>query len=94
MTLLGHYTWTVENDIVVQSDIEQVPFFNAPIYTESKQQIGKIDEIFGTIRNYHVSIKLSENIKATSFEKDTKVTLIIIKLHINTFIIFLILIYT
>lgn len=73
VTLLGHFTWTAENDIVIKSDIEQVPFFNAPIYTESKQQIGKVDEIFGAIRDYHVSIKLSENIKANSFEKDAKV---------------------
>lgn len=51
-----------------------MPFFNAPIYTEAKQQIGKIDEIFGNIRDYYVSIKLSENIRASSFEKETKVT--------------------
>lgn len=49
-----------------------MPYFNAPIYTESKQQIGKIDEIFGNIRDYYVSIKLSDNMKAGSFEKDTK----------------------
>jgi len=73
VTLLGHYAWTAENDIVIKSDIEEVPFFNAPIYTENKQQLGKIDEIFGAIRSYHVSAKLSENIKANSFEKDTKV---------------------
>lgn len=63
----------MENDIIVKSDIEQVPFFNAPIYTEGKQQLGKIDEIFGAIRDYHVSIKLSENVKASSFEKEAKV---------------------
>lgn len=59
--------------MVAKVDIEQVPYFNAPIYTENKQQIGKIDEIFGNIRDYYVSIKLTENIKASSFEKDTKV---------------------
>ena len=31
--------------------------------------LGKIDEIFGCIREYHVSVKLSENIKAKSFAK-------------------------
>lgn len=72
VTPLGHFTWTVQDDLVAKVDIEQVPFFNAPIYTEAKQQIGKIDEIFGNIRDYYVSIKLSENIKASSFEKDTK----------------------
>ncbi|KYM99829.1 PREDICTED: H/ACA ribonucleoprotein complex subunit 1 [Cyphomyrmex costatus] len=69
---LGHFTWTVENDLVLKVDIEQVPFFNAPIYTENKQQIGKIDEIFGNIRDYYVSIKLSENVKASSFQKDAQ----------------------
>lgn len=50
-----------------------MPFFNAPIYTENKQHIGKIDEIFGNIRDYYVSVKLSDNIKASSFKKDTQV---------------------
>lgn len=72
VTPLGHFTWTVENDLVLKVDIEQVPFFNAPIYTENKQQIGKIDEIFGNIRDYYVSVKLSENVKAGSFQKDTQ----------------------
>ncbi|XP_012522520.1 probable H/ACA ribonucleoprotein complex subunit 1 [Monomorium pharaonis] len=72
VTALGHFTWTVENDLILKVDIEQVPFFNAPIYTENKQQIGKIDEIFGNIRDYYVSIKLSENVKAASFEKNVQ----------------------
>ncbi|CAD1480007.1 unnamed protein product, partial [Heterotrigona itama] len=72
VTPLGHFTWTVQDDLVAKVDIEQVPFFNAPIYTENKQQIGKIDEIFGNIRDYYVSIKVSENIKASSFQKDTQ----------------------
>ncbi|EGI67068.1 PREDICTED: H/ACA ribonucleoprotein complex subunit 1 [Acromyrmex echinatior] len=72
VTLLGHFTWTVENDLVLKVDIEQIPFFNAPIYTENKQQIGKIDEIFGNIRDYYVSVKLSENVKASSFQKDVQ----------------------
>ncbi|XP_015184876.1 PREDICTED: probable H/ACA ribonucleoprotein complex subunit 1 [Polistes dominula] len=69
---LGRFTWTAQDDLVAKVDIEQVPFFNAPIFTENKQQIGKIDEIFGNIRDYYVSIRLSENIKASSFEKNTQ----------------------
>ncbi|CAL7952129.1 unnamed protein product [Xylocopa violacea] len=72
VTPLGHYKWPVQDDLVAKVNIEQVPFFNAPIYTENKQQIGKIDEIFGNIRDYYVSIKLSENIKASSFQTDTQ----------------------
>lgn len=73
MTLLGHFAWPVQDELVVKAEIEQIPFFNAPIYTENKQQVGKIDEIFGNIRNYYVSVKLSENIKASSFKENVQV---------------------
>lgn len=84
MTPLGHFTWTVQDELVVKVDIEQVPFFNAPIYTENKQHIGKIDEIFGNIRDYYVSVKLSDNIKASSFKKDDQVLEITILAYINS----------
>lgn len=58
---------------IFQVEIEDVPYFNAPIYLENKEQIGKIDEIFGNIRDYSVSIKLGENMKASSFQKNQKV---------------------
>ncbi len=32
-------------------------------------QVGKIDEIFGTLRDFFVSVKLSEEVKAGSFKK-------------------------
>ena len=31
-------------------------------------QVGKIDEIFGSIREYYVSVKLSDGVKAKSME--------------------------
>ena len=55
--------------------LEDVPYFNAPIYLENKQQIGKVDEIFGSIKDYSVSIKLSEDVKAKSFTPNQKVGL-------------------
>ncbi|CAG4972620.1 H/ACA ribonucleoprotein complex subunit 1 [Colias croceus] len=66
---LGHYGWTVQDDLVCKVDIEDVPYFNAPIFLENKEQIGKIDEIFGNLRDYYVSVKLGENIKAKSFKE-------------------------
>lgn len=53
--------------------MEDVPYFNAPIYFANKQQIGKIDEIFGTYSDYFVSIKLNNEIKAKSFKSQDKV---------------------
>ena len=52
---------------VTQKD---VPYFNAPIYLENKQQVGKIDEIFGTLRDYFVSVTLQDDVKAKSFDAE------------------------
>lgn len=51
-TELGFFTHTCEDDIVCKVVIEDVPYFNAPIYLENKQRIGQIDEIFGPIHDY------------------------------------------
>lgn len=65
---LGHYGWTVQDDLICKVDIEDVPYFNAPIFLENKEQIGKIDEIFGNLRDYFVSVKMGDNFKASSFK--------------------------
>lgn len=70
---LGYYAYPCQDDLVCKVELQDVPFFNAPIYLENKEQIGKIDEIFGNLRDYFVSIRLSENMKAGSFNKSQKV---------------------
>ncbi|CAB1325519.1 unnamed protein product, partial [Coregonus sp. 'balchen'] len=41
-----------EDEIVCKCVTEEnkVPYFNAPVYLENKEQIGKVDEIFGQLR--------------------------------------------
>merc|ERR1739848_187671 len=58
-----------ESDLVCKCTNESVPYFNAPIFLENKQQIGKIDEIFGPINEFMFSVKLSEGMTSTSFKK-------------------------
>jgi len=70
---LGPYLYPSQDDLVVKAEIEDVPYFNAPIYLENKEQIGKIDEIFGNIRDYFVSVKLSDDIKVKTFKPQQKV---------------------
>ncbi|KAG0411859.1 hypothetical protein HPB47_010997 [Ixodes persulcatus] len=41
-----------QDDLVCKVTEERVPFFNAPLYLENKQQIGKVDEIFGPIKDF------------------------------------------
>ncbi|KAK3760691.1 hypothetical protein RRG08_010664 [Elysia crispata] len=69
---IGQVTHTCEADLVCKSLSDKIPYFNAPIYLENKQQIGKVDEIFGPIKDFFFSVKLSDNMKASSFEKSAK----------------------
>ena len=41
-----------EDDLVLKATQENVPYFNAPIYLENKQQIGKVDDVLGPIKDY------------------------------------------
>uniref|UniRef100_A0A336L4L4 folate gamma-glutamyl hydrolase n=1 Tax=Culicoides sonorensis TaxID=179676 RepID=A0A336L4L4_CULSO len=68
----GYYDYPCQDDLVLKVEIEDVPYFNAPIFLENKSQIGKVDEIFGNLRDYSVSVKLSENMKVSSFTPKQK----------------------
>ncbi len=48
-----------EDEIICKcaTNDNKVPYFNAPVYLENKEQIGKVDEIFGQIREF-VSLTL------------------------------------
>ncbi|KAI4819151.1 H/ACA ribonucleoprotein complex subunit 1 [Gymnodraco acuticeps] len=71
---VGEFVHPCEDDLVVKCTTEEnkVPYFNAPVYLENKEQIGKVDEIFGQLRDFYFSVKLSDNMKATSFKKMQK----------------------
>ena len=68
----GTFSYSCQDDLVAKAEIENVPYFNAPIFLENKEQIGKVDEIFGNIKDYSISIKLSENMKASHFKAAQK----------------------
>uniref|UniRef100_A0A2I3GHK2 H/ACA ribonucleoprotein complex subunit n=1 Tax=Nomascus leucogenys TaxID=61853 RepID=A0A2I3GHK2_NOMLE len=63
VVLLGEFRHPCEDDIVCKrtTDENKGPYFNAPIYLENKEQIGKADEIFGQLRDFYFSVKMSEN---------------------------------
>ncbi|XP_075959334.1 H/ACA ribonucleoprotein complex subunit 1 [Anarhichas minor] len=71
---VGEFVHPCEDDIVCKCTTEEskVPYFNAPVYLENKEQIGKVDEIFGQLREFYFSVKLSDNMKASSFKKPQK----------------------
>ncbi|KAF0040076.1 hypothetical protein F2P81_008311 [Scophthalmus maximus] len=51
---VGEFMHPCEDDIVCRCTTEEnkVPYFNAPVYLENKEQIGKVDEIFGQLRDF------------------------------------------
>ena len=44
--------------MVVKCTNEKIPYFNSPVYLENKEKIGKVDEIFGPIHDYYISVKV------------------------------------
>ncbi|KAB1282471.1 H/ACA ribonucleoprotein complex subunit 1 [Camelus dromedarius] len=54
LSVLGEFLHPCEDDIVCKctTDENKVPYFNAPVYLENKEQIGKVDEIFGQLRDF------------------------------------------
>ncbi|VDO61208.1 unnamed protein product [Heligmosomoides polygyrus] len=69
---VGEFMHTCEDDIVCKTTCGKIPFFNAPIYFKSKEQIGKIDEIFGSLLDNGFSVTLSNGVKAASFTSGQK----------------------
>lgn len=43
----GYFSHPCENDLVVWGTSGKIPFFNAIIYFENIEPLGKVDEIFG-----------------------------------------------
>ena len=56
-----------EGDMVCKSTNEKIPYFNAPIFLENKQQIGRVDEILGPINEVVPFIPLPLSILIFTF---------------------------
>ncbi|VDD86613.1 unnamed protein product [Enterobius vermicularis] len=69
---LAVFSHTCEDDIVCEVTAGKIPYFNAPVYFENKEQIGKVDEIFGGIKDTGISVKLATDVKASSFKEGQK----------------------
>lgn len=66
---LAKVTHTCQNQAVCKATTEGVPMFNAAVFLENKTPIGKIDEIFGPLNDYMLSVELLETIKPDSLTK-------------------------
>ncbi|CAI5449690.1 unnamed protein product [Caenorhabditis angaria] len=69
---LGVFMHACQDDIVCNTTCGKIPYFNAPVFFENKEQIGKVDEIFGSPGENGFSVTLSQGIKASSFKAGTE----------------------
>ncbi|CEF65308.1 H/ACA ribonucleoprotein complex subunit 1 [Strongyloides ratti] len=68
--VVGSVTHSVdENTICVSNTSGKIPYFNAVIYNENIQQLGKVDEIYGGPKDNGFSVILSEGVKAKKFKQ-------------------------
>ncbi|EDQ87410.1 uncharacterized protein MONBRDRAFT_9945 [Monosiga brevicollis MX1] len=70
--VVGSYIQPCEGDLVCKLENRNIPYFNAMIYLENKSEVGKVEDVFGTITDVHFTIKLSPGIKADGFNSDSK----------------------
>ena len=67
---LGTVVHACEGDLVCKGAAPDsaVPYFNAFVFMENKQVIGKVDEILGPVNEMYFSVKPSEGVVAASFK--------------------------
>ena len=49
IAVVGSFVRPCEGEVVCKLEHRNVPYFNAFIYLENKQQVGKVEDIFGPI---------------------------------------------
>lgn len=85
---IGELMHECEGELVLSLTNKKIPYFNGPIFLESKALIGRVEEIFGTINevvgvnnvcacNFSIckqkfTVKLSDGVKASSYKKGDK----------------------
>ena len=70
------FSHEVEDNLVANIDGDMVPLLARHIYTENKQLIGKIDDVFGPMQSPGIVVVPDANsgVKASSFKAGDKVS--------------------
>eukprot|EP01132_Coremiostelium_polycephalum_P006605 gene6605-8174_t len=70
---LGEFTHTCEDVIVCKKSHEEVPKFNAKVFTANKQSIGAVAEVLGPVNLTYFSVKLDNGVQQSSFKVGDKI---------------------
>ncbi|CAE8677293.1 unnamed protein product, partial [Polarella glacialis] len=77
---VGEAMHNCEDELIIKCTNERIPHFNARLFLENKEEIGKVDEIFGPINSVYLSAKMGEGMKADSFKAGKKLYIDTMKL--------------
>jgi H/ACA ribonucleoprotein complex subunit 1 len=68
-----------EGDLIAMLTTDKIPLLARMVYTENKQLIGKVDDVFGPMGCCGLCVKPDANsgIKASSFKKGDKVSSVV-----------------
>ena len=69
---VGVFKHPCEEELVVKSTNEKIPYFNANIYLENRTVVGKVEEVLGSIHNVFFTIKPAEGMQTSSFKEGDK----------------------
>ena len=69
---VGVFLHPCESEMVCRSTQDKIPYFNAPIYLENKQKVGKVEEVLGPINEVYFTVKLDTGVNAASFQEDAR----------------------
>jgi H/ACA ribonucleoprotein complex subunit 1 len=72
VTEVGAFMHPAESELFCRSTQDRIPYFNAPIFLENKQKIGKVEEVLGPTNEVYFTIKPDPGMKAESFTVDQK----------------------
>ena len=59
--------------MVIKLTNEMIPYFNAGIFLENKNKIGKVEEVLGPINQVYFTVKPDAGVSAKSFKANDKV---------------------
>lgn len=69
---VGVFLHPCESEMVCKSTQDKIPHFNAPIYLENKQKIGKVEEVLGPVNEVYFTVKLDAGINGGSYGPEQK----------------------
>lgn len=72
--VIGESEKVIEGKVIAKVTHANVPILRREVYLKDRQEIGTVEDVFGTLEDRHFVIELNQNVQASTFE-DSKIEL-------------------